>query len=94
MIALLAGKRALGIETGHARREHPFNLLIDIQTRMADKRSPAYRSWATVYKLKQMSSTFMFLRANMQRSMGFRNKTQSKVSSSYRIRYGTEKSVV
>ena len=31
---------------------------------MADKRSPAYRRWATVYNLKQMSSTFMFLREN------------------------------
>lgn len=31
---------------------------------MADKRNPAYRRWATVYNLKQLSSTFMFLREN------------------------------
>ena len=61
---MIAGKRYLGTETGHARREQPFNLLIDIQARMADTRSPAYRRWATVYNLKQMSSTFMFLREN------------------------------
>ena len=61
---MIAGKRDLGTETGQTRREQPFNLLIDIQARMADKRSPAYRRWATVYNLKQMSSTFMFLREN------------------------------
>ena len=62
---MIAGKRDLGTETGQARNEQPFNLLIDIQARMAaDKRSPAYRRWAMVYNLKQMSGTFMFLREN------------------------------
>ena len=41
-----------------------FNLLIDIQACMANKRSPAYRRWATIYNLKQMSGTRMFLREN------------------------------
>jgi hypothetical protein len=31
---------------------------------MADRSSQAYRRWCTVYNLKQMSSTFMFLREN------------------------------
>lgn len=61
---MIAGKRCLGTKTGQMRSEQPFNLLIDIQARMADKSSQAYRRWATVYNLKQMSSTFMFLREN------------------------------
>lgn len=61
---IISGKRILGTEPGHMPKAQTFNLLIDIQARMADKRSPAYRRWATVYNLKQMSSTFMFLREN------------------------------
>ena len=61
---IIAGRRDLGTEPGHMPKAKTLNLLIDIQARMADKRSPAYRRWATVYNLKQMSSTFMFLREN------------------------------
>ena len=61
---IISGKRILGTEPGQMPKGQTFNLLIDIQARMADKRSPAYRRWATVYNLKQMSSTFMFLREN------------------------------
>ncbi len=61
---VIAGSRELGTETGHTPKAQTFNLLIDIQARMADKSSQAYRRWATVYNLKQMSSTFMFLREN------------------------------
>ena len=61
---IIAGRRDLGTEPGQTPKGQAFNLLIDIQARMADKRSPAYRRWATVYNLKQMSSTFMFLREN------------------------------
>ena len=61
---IIAGRCNLGTEPGQVPKAQTFNLLIDIQARMADKRSPAYRRWATVYNLKQMSSTFMFLREN------------------------------
>ena len=61
---IIAGRRNLGTELGQMPKAQTFNLLIDIQARMADKMSPAYRRWATVYNLKQMSSTFMFLREN------------------------------
>lgn len=61
---MISGKRILGTETGQMPKTQTFNLLIDIQARMADKRSPAYRRWATVYNMKQMSGTFMFLREN------------------------------
>ena len=61
---VISGDRELGTEPGQVRSESEFNLLVDIQDRMADTRSPAYRRWATVYNLKQMSSTFLFLREN------------------------------
>lgn len=61
---IIAGRRDLGTEPGQMPKAQTFNLLIDIQARMADKSSQAYRRWATVYNLKQMSSTFMFLREN------------------------------
>lgn len=61
---MISGKRILGTETRQMPKAQTFNLLIDIQARMADKSSQAYRRWATVYNLKQMSSTFMFLREN------------------------------
>ena len=61
---IIAGKRELGTEPGQMPKGQTFNLLIDIQARMADSSSQAYRRWATVYNLKQMSSTFMFLREN------------------------------
>ena len=61
---VISGDHELGTEPGQARSESKFNLLVDIQDRMTDTRSPAYRRWATVYNLKQMSSTFLFLREN------------------------------
>lgn len=47
---------------GTRQRQRGFNLLIDIEERMKDKKSPAYQRWATVYNLKQMSQTFLYLR--------------------------------
>ena len=47
---------------GAKREQRQFNLLIDIEERMKDKKSPAYQRWATVYNLKQMSQTFLYLR--------------------------------
>ena len=47
---------------GTKQKQRGFNLLIDIEERMKDKKSPAYQRWATVYNLKQMSQTFLYLR--------------------------------
>ena len=45
----------------HSRPDRPFNLIIDIQTKLQSK-GAGYRRWATVYNLKQMSKTLLFLR--------------------------------
>ena len=41
--------------------QRSINLLIDIQSKMQNK-GPAYARWATVYNLKQMSKTLLYLR--------------------------------
>lgn len=40
---------------------HPFNLVIDIQDKLRSK-GAGYQRWASVYNLKQMSKTLLFLR--------------------------------
>lgn len=44
------------------------NLLIDIQNKLQSK-GPGYRRWASVYNLKQMSKTLLFLRDHKIESM-------------------------
>lgn len=48
--------------------DHPFNLIIDIQTKLQAK-GAGYRRWAAVYNLKQMSKTLLFLRDHQIESM-------------------------
>lgn len=43
------------------RSERPFNLVIDIQSKLQSK-GKGFEQWATVYNLKQMSKTLLFLR--------------------------------
>ena len=60
--AVLAGERKH--ESKDAGYKHPqksVNLLIDVQAKLKEK-GPAYARWATVYNLKQMSKTLLFLR--------------------------------
>ena len=45
------------------RPERSFNLLIDIQSKLQSK-GKGFKRWATVYNLKQMSKTLLFLRDN------------------------------
>lgn len=46
----------------------PFNLVIDIQSKLQNK-GPGYQRWASVYNLKQMSKTLLFLRDHKIESM-------------------------
>ena len=42
-------------------KEQPFQLLVDIQGRMAEGKSVGYKKWATKFNLKEMSKTLLFL---------------------------------
>lgn len=46
----------------------PFNLVIDIQSKLQNK-GAGYQCWASVYNLKQMSKTLLFLRDHKIESM-------------------------
>lgn len=60
--AFISGERQRGNKTPSSRRpQRSGNLLIDIQSKM-QKKGAGYARWATVYNLKQMSKTLLFLR--------------------------------
>ena len=42
-------------------KEQPFQLLVDIQRKMAEGKSVGYKKWATKFNLKEMSKTLLFL---------------------------------
>ena len=42
-------------------KEQPFQLLVDIQGKMAESKSVGYKKWATKFNLKEMSKTLLFL---------------------------------
>ena len=60
--AFFTGERKQESKTvGKERREKPVSLLLDVQKKLQEK-GPGYARWATVYNLKQMSKTLLFLR--------------------------------
>ena len=42
-------------------KERPFNLLVDVQAKLAKGKSGSYARWAKKYNLKEMSKTLIFL---------------------------------
>ena len=60
--AVLEGKGRAPARTRRSRRkEQPFQLLVDIQGKMAEGKSVGYKKWATKFNLKEMSKTLLFL---------------------------------
>ena len=61
------------------RENQKLNLILDIQEKMAQK-GPGYQRWATVYNLKQMAKTLLFLRDyNVESLEDLRGKTKDSV---------------
>ena len=57
-----------------------LNLILDIQEKMAQK-GPGYQRWATVYNLKQMAKTLLFLRDhNVESLEELREKANASVN--------------
>ena len=57
-----------------------LNLILDIQEKMAQK-GPGYQRWATIYNLKQMAKTLMFLRDhNVESLEELREKANASVN--------------
>ena len=59
--AVLEGKAKHQPYQKQPPKELPFQLLVDIQVKMAQGKSVGYRKWATKFNLKEMSKTLLFL---------------------------------
>ena len=51
-------------------KEQPFQLLVDIQGKMAEGKSVGYKKWATKFNLKEMSKTAIFTGAENRQCRG------------------------
>ena len=59
--AVLEGKAEHHPYQKQPPKEQPFQLLVDIQGKMAEGKSIGYKKWATKFNLKEMSKTLLFL---------------------------------
>ena len=59
--AVLEGKAEHHPYQKQPPKEQPFQLLVDIQGKMAEGESIGYKKWATKFNLKEMSKTLLFL---------------------------------
>ena len=59
--AVLEGKAKHQLYQKQPPKEQPFQLLVDIQGKMAAGKSVSYKKWATKFNLKEMSKTLLFL---------------------------------
>ncbi len=59
--AVLAGKAEHHPRLKRPQQEQPFQLLVDIQAKLADDKGGGYTHWAKKYNLKEMSKTLIFL---------------------------------
>ena len=59
--AVLEGKAEHLPHQKQPPKEQPFQLLVDIQGKMAAGKSVGYKKWATRFNLKEMSKTLLFL---------------------------------
>ena len=59
--AVLEGKAKHQPYQEQPPKEQPFQLLVDIQGKMAEGKSVGYKKWATKFNLKEMSKTLLFL---------------------------------
>ena len=59
--AVLEGKAKHQPQQKQPLKEQSFQLLVDIQGKMAEGKSVGYKRWATKFNLKEMSKTLLFL---------------------------------
>ena len=59
--AVLEGKAKNQPYQKKQAKEQPFQLLVDIQGKMAEGKSVGYKRWATKFNLKEVSKTLLFL---------------------------------
>lgn len=61
--AVIAGKAEHRPHQKQPPKEQPFQLLVDIQAKLAEGKGGGYERWAKKYNLKEMSKTLIFCRS-------------------------------
>ena len=59
--AVIAGETEHRPHQKQPPKEQPFQLLVDIQAKMAEGKGEGYKKWAAKHNLKEMSKTLLFL---------------------------------
>lgn len=59
--AIIAGEAEHRPHQKQPPKEQPFQLLVDIQAKMAEGKGVGYKKWAAKHNLKEMSKTLLFL---------------------------------
>ena len=62
--AVLAGEAEHCPRKKHPVQEQKFQMLVDIQAKLAEEKGDGYARWAKRYNLKEMSKTLIFLQEN------------------------------
>ena len=74
--AVIAGEAEHRPRQKQTVKEKPFNLLVDVQAKMAEGKSSGYARWAKKYNLKEMSKTLIFLQ---EKKIGSIKEMQERV---------------
>ena len=64
-------------------KEQPFNLLVDVQAKLAEGKSGGYARWAKKYNLKEMSKTLIFLQEHKINSADELNERTAAATEKY-----------
>lgn len=75
--AVLEGKAKHQPYQKQPPKEQPFQLLVDIQGKMAEGKSVGYKKWATKFNLKEMSKTLLFLQ---EQKIGSANELRERAA--------------
>ena len=74
--AVIAGEAEHRPRQKQPPKEKPFNLLVDVQAKLAEGKSGGYTRWAKKYNLKEMSKTLIFLQ---EKKIGSIEEMQERV---------------
>jgi len=74
--AVIAGEAEHCPHQKQLPKEKPFNLLVDVQAKLAEGKGGGYARWAKKYNLKEMSKTLIFLQ---EKKIGSTEEMQERV---------------
>ena len=75
--AVIAGEAEHRPHQKQPPKEKPFNLLVDVQAKLAEGKNIGYARWAKKYNLKEMSKTLIFLQ---EKKIGSIEEMQERVN--------------